>query len=81
LDEPTRGVDVGAKSELFWIMSELAASGVAILMVSSEISEILGLANRVLVMRGGSLVAELGGETTEEEILTLALTRERQEIQ
>ena len=58
LDEPTRGVDVGAKAEIHRLMGDLAADGVAILMISSELPEVLGMSDRVLVMREGRLVAE-----------------------
>lgn len=76
LDEPTRGVDIGAKSEIYRIMSELAAHGIAILMVSSELPEIVGMSDRVLVMREGQLVGELDGslgkEITQENIMHYA---------
>ena len=76
LDEPTRGVDIGAKSEIYRIISDLAAQGVAILMVSSELAEIVGMSDRVLVMREGQLVGELGGTTaidiTQEKIMGYA---------
>jgi rhamnose transport system ATP-binding protein len=58
LDEPTRGIDVGAKAEIHRLMSELAGAGVAILMISSELPEVLGMSDRVLVMREGRFVAE-----------------------
>ena len=58
LDEPTRGIDVGAKAEIHRLMGELARAGVAILMISSELPEVLGMSDRVLVMREGRLVAE-----------------------
>jgi rhamnose transport system ATP-binding protein len=58
LDEPTRGIDVGSKAEIHRLMSELAGAGVAILMISSELPEVLGMSDRVLVMREGRLVAE-----------------------
>ena len=58
LDEPTRGIDVGAKAEIHRLMCELAREGVAILMISSELPEVLGMSDRVLVMREGRLVAE-----------------------
>jgi rhamnose transport system ATP-binding protein len=58
LDEPTRGIDVGAKAEIHRLMGELAREGVAILMISSELPEVLGMSDRVLVMREGRLVAE-----------------------
>jgi ribose transport system ATP-binding protein len=61
LDEPTRGVDVGARSEIYRIITELAATGVAVVMASSDMPEILGLANRALVMRDGAVAGELTG--------------------
>jgi rhamnose transport system ATP-binding protein len=74
LDEPTQGIDVGAKSEIHALMTELAERGVAILMISSELPEILGMSDRVVVMRGGSVVAELNrAEATQEKILAGAL--------
>jgi len=70
LDEPTRGVDVGAKSEIYRLIAELANGGLGVLMVSSETDELLGLSTRILVMRDGALVAELDGrEATEIELL------------
>ena len=73
LDEPTRGVDVGAKAEIYRIMSHLAAAGVAILMISSELPEIVGMSDRILVMREGLITAELPGRiTTQEEIMSYA---------
>ena len=72
-DEPTRGVDVGAKTEIYRLMNELAESGAAILMVSSELPEILGMTDRVLVMRNGRLVADLStAQTSQEEIMRFA---------
>jgi ribose transport system ATP-binding protein len=74
LDEPTRGVDVGAKAEIYRVIRTLADGGLAILMVSSEINELIGLCDRLLVMRDGRIVAELdGGTTTEEEVLIHAV--------
>ena len=73
LDEPTRGIDVGTKAEIYRIMRQLADAGAAILMISSELPEILGMADRILVMHDGRLVAEFeGARATEEEILTAA---------
>jgi ribose transport system ATP-binding protein len=73
VDEPTRGVDVGAKTEIYRQLNELAESGAAILIVCSELSEILGLTDRVLVMRGGRLVKELvTAQTSQEEIMRYA---------
>jgi ribose transport system ATP-binding protein len=73
VDEPTRGVDVGAKREIYQLLADLAARGVAIIMVSSELPEILGLSDRVLVMREGRITAELArSEATEEGIMHYA---------
>ena len=72
-DEPTRGVDVGAKRDLYELIVGRAAAGLGVLLISNEIEEILGLAHRVLVMRGGRIVAELAGdEATEGAILAAA---------
>ena len=74
LDEPTRGIDVGARSEIYAIIQRLAASGVGVLFVSSELPEVLGLADRVLVMRGGALSAAFDrAGATEERVLRAAL--------
>ena len=74
LDEPTQGVDVGAKAEIHRLMGELAAKGLAIVMISSELPEILGMSDRVAVMHGGTIVGTLGRvEATQEAILELAL--------
>jgi ABC-type sugar transport system ATPase subunit len=72
-DEPTRGVDVGAKLAIYELLVSLADEGMAIVLISSELEEILGLAHRVLVMRSGRLVTELEGEAmTESAILAAA---------
>jgi rhamnose transport system ATP-binding protein len=74
LDEPTQGVDVGAKSEIHSLMVELAAQGVAIVMISSELPEVLGMADRIAVMRAGRIAGTLSrAEATQEGILALAL--------
>ncbi len=67
LDEPTRGVDVGGKSEIYALMRQLVDGGVGILMISSEIEEIVMMSDRVLVMRAGRLVLELAGDDIEED--------------
>jgi ribose transport system ATP-binding protein len=73
LDEPTRGIDVGAKEEIYRLMESLAGSGVAILFVSSEMEEILGMSDRVLVMHEGRISGELArSELTEEAVMHLA---------
>jgi len=80
LDEPTQGIDVGAKSEIHALMTELAAQGVAILMISSELPEILGMSDRIAVMYGGTIVATLDrAAATQEKILALALGHEVEE--
>jgi ABC-type sugar transport system ATPase subunit len=71
-DEPTRGIDVGAKAEVFELMNSLARSGAALLMVSSELTELLQVADRILVMRQGRITGELGKGTTQEEIMRRA---------
>ncbi len=74
LDEPTQGIDVGAKSEIYQLIGKLAESGLAILMISSETSEILGMSDRVAVMAKGEIVAILNREdATPYELLELAL--------
>ena len=73
VDEPTRGIDVGAKAEVHQLLNQLAGQGVAILMISSELPEILGMSDRVLVMREGRLTGELSrAEATQETIMSMA---------
>ena len=71
-DEPTRGIDVGAKAEVFEMMDELARGGAAILMVSSEMQELLQVADRILVMRQGRISGEFAGRCTQEQIMRCA---------
>ncbi|WP_455835711.1 sugar ABC transporter ATP-binding protein [Pseudarthrobacter siccitolerans] len=71
LDEPTRGIDVGAKVAVYRLMRQLAAEGKAILMVSSELPEVIGMSDRILVMRDGRLAGELPAGTSEEAVLQL----------
>jgi rhamnose transport system ATP-binding protein len=74
LDEPTQGVDVGAKAEIHGLMGDLAAKGLAILMISSELPEVLGLSDRIAVMHGGTIVGTLDRVgATQERVLELAL--------
>ncbi len=72
LDEPTRGIDVGAKTEIFRIMSGLADAGLGVLFVSSELAEVMGMADRVLVMARGHITADLPREEVTEELLVSA---------
>ncbi len=74
LDEPTRGVDVGARAELYQLIRRLADDGVGVLMVSSEVPEVLGLADRVLVMREGRVIHEAAAtELDEDTVLDLVM--------
>jgi rhamnose transport system ATP-binding protein len=77
LDEPTQGIDVGAKAEIHALMSDLVAQGVAILMISSELPEILGMSDRIAVMRGGKIIKILDRtEATPQKVIALALGHE-----
>jgi rhamnose transport system ATP-binding protein len=74
VDEPTRGIDVGTKAEVHRLMSSLAADGVAVVMVSSELPEVLGMSDRVLVMREGRIVAEIQrADASEESVMFAAM--------
>jgi ABC-type sugar transport system ATPase subunit len=73
LDEPTRGVDVGARAEIYQLMNRLTAQGLAIVMISSELPELLGMSDRVVVMREGRVAGELSrAEATPEAVMALA---------
>jgi rhamnose transport system ATP-binding protein len=81
LDEPTQGIDVGAKAEIHRLMGELARKGLAIIMISSELPEILGMSDRIAVMCGGRIVGTLDRDrATQEEVLHLALGHEAGEV-
>jgi L-arabinose transport system ATP-binding protein len=74
LDEPTRGIDVGAKSEIYALIRNLTRAGLGVIVISSEMPELIGLSDRVLVMAGGRLTAELAAdEMTEDRILRAAM--------
>ncbi|WP_338020404.1 sugar ABC transporter ATP-binding protein [Marinovum sp. PR37] len=73
LDEPTRGVDVGAKKEIYQIIHDLAEQGLAVVFVSSELPELLGLADRIVVMNSGEIVGGLSGDATEEQVIELSM--------
>ncbi|WP_344970276.1 sugar ABC transporter ATP-binding protein [Salinactinospora qingdaonensis] len=79
VDEPTRGIDVGTKAEVHRLLSELAGQGMAVLMVSSELPEVLGMADRVLVMHEGRISAELSRSQATEETVMYAATGQEQE--
>jgi len=74
LDDPTRGIDVGAKEDVYRMIDELASAGTAVILVSSELPELLRCADRILVMRAGRIVAQFGaGEATQEKIMREAV--------
>ncbi len=78
LDEPTRGIDVGAKSEIYGVIMRLASEGMGVVIASSELPEVMGICDRILVMRQGRIVASVPrAEATEEKLLRLALPEER----
>ena len=74
-DEPTRGIDVGAKFEIYQWMNQLAIAGKGIVMISSELPEVLGMSDRILVMKEGELMGELnnGPEVSQETLMALAI--------
>jgi ribose transport system ATP-binding protein len=72
MDEPTRGIDVGAKVEIHKLLRELAQSGIGVIVISSELPELIGLCDRVVVIREGRVAGELEGEMTEEAVIRLA---------
>ena len=69
LDEPTRGIDVGAKFEIYKLMTEVAQAGKAVVMVSSELPELIGMCDRIYIMNEGRIVGELQGEEASQEII------------
>jgi len=75
LDEPTRGIDVGAKFEIYGIMNRLAADGQGVVMISSEMPELLGMCDRIYVMNEGRIVAELSKEEASQESIMRAIMR------
>jgi ribose transport system ATP-binding protein len=79
IDEPTRGVDIGAKQQLYRFIVALAAEGRSVIVISSEMSELIGLCHRIVVMRAGRIVGELAGaDMTEQAIVVLATGVEMQ---
>ena len=77
LDEPTQGVDVGAKNEIHKIIRRLAKEGLAVLMISSDLPEILGMSDRIAVMRGGTIAAMLPGQSDAHDVMAAALGQEK----
>ena len=76
LDEPTRGIDVGAKFEIYTIMKDLAEQGRGILMISSEMPELLGMCDRIYVMNEGRIVGELGREEASQERIMALIVKD-----
>ena len=73
LDEPTRGIDIGAKSEIYKLIGEMVKQGLSIILVSSEMVELLGIADRILVIRHGKIVHEtMAKDTTQEQLMAYA---------
>lgn len=77
MDEPTRGIDVGAKSEIYSIMSDMAADGKAVIMISSEMPELLGMCDRIYVMSEGRLAGELSAEEATQERIMASIMQEQ----
>jgi rhamnose transport system ATP-binding protein len=74
IDEPTRGIDVGAKAEVYRTLAELVSEGMAVLMISSELPEVLGMADRILVMHEGRISADIArADANEERVMSAAL--------
>jgi rhamnose transport system ATP-binding protein len=80
IDEPTRGIDVGTKAEVHRILDGLVTDGMAVLMISSELPEVLGMADRVIVLREGHITAELSREEADEQSIMRAATGQTAEI-
>ena len=80
LDEPTRGIDVGAKYEIYCIINDLVAQGKSVIMISSEMPEILGMCDRIYVMNEGKIVAEMDiADASQEKIMAAILKSEKKE--
>ena len=79
LDEPTRGIDVGAKYEIYCIINRLAAEGKSILMISSELPEILGMCDRIYVMNDGKIVGEIPREEASQEAIMACIVQTKKE--
>ena len=80
LDEPTRGIDVGAKYEIYCIINELAAAGKAVVLISSEMPEVLGMSDRIYVMNEGRIVGELSREEASQEAIMKCIMQSNREV-
>ena len=75
MDEPTKGIDVGSKNDIYNIINQMAADGVAVIMISSELPELMGMSDRYVIMADGKVVGELSrAEGTEDKIMELAVS-------
>ena len=81
LDEPTRGVDVGAKVEIYQLINNITSAGGAVLMVSSELPEVIGMSDRILVMSGSRLAGELPAGSSQDDIMALAVSHVEDALQ
>ena len=81
LDEPTRGIDVGAKAEILSLIRELAGQGLAVLMISSELEEVVEAASRIFVLRDGHMAAELKGDAVNEQTVMAAMAHGHEKAQ
>ena len=81
LDEPTRGIDVGSKSEIHNVLRELAEKGIGILVISSEMPEVIGICDRVIVIREGKLSGEISGERVAQENIIAAISGEAKDME
>lgn len=78
LDEPTRGIDVGAKYEIYCIINDLVAAGKSVIMISSELPEVLGMSDRIYVMNEGKIVGELNKEEADQELIMSCILKSSQ---
>jgi putative multiple sugar transport system ATP-binding protein len=81
LDEPTRGIDVGAKYEIYTIINRLAEEGKAIILISSELPEILGICDRIYVMRDGKIVGEMPAKEASQELIMKCIMTQQEVIE
>jgi len=81
LDEPTRGIDVGAKEEIYLLINELAASGLAVVVISSELPEVIGICDRIITLCEGRLTGEISKEEATQEILLAAATNRKEVVE
>jgi putative multiple sugar transport system ATP-binding protein len=81
LDEPTRGIDVGAKYEIYLIINRLVAEGKSVILISSDLTEILGMSDRIFVMHEGRMIAQLPREEANQEVIMSCIMRENNKME